>query len=135
MTSQTQTFPSTRDAATEASTFVLGAAEALGLSDEVREMMVLVVGEAVANAAGHGNGYDPEKAVTVACSVEDGEARLCVEDEGEGIPDDRLNGAALPDDPFATSGRGMFIMTTVAERVWLESGGRRLCLAWPHGTS
>ncbi len=134
MDPQTRTFPSTRDAATDASAFVLDAAAALGLSDEVREAMLLVVGEAVANAAGHGNKYDPEKEVTVACSVEDGEVRLCVEDEGEGLPAGRLDGAALPDDPFQTSGRGLFIMTAVAGRVWTEAGGRRLCLAWPHAS-
>ncbi len=135
MNSQTRTFPSTRDAVTDASTFVLDAAETLGLSDEVREAMLLVVGEAVANAAGHGNGYDASKDVTVVCAVEGGEARLCVEDEGEGLPPERLDGATLPDDPFQTSGRGMFIMTTVADRVWLEADGRRLCLAWPHSAS
>ncbi|MEM1043617.1 MAG: ATP-binding protein [Bacteroidota bacterium] len=135
MNAQTRTFPSTPDAVTAASSFVLDAAEPLGLSDEVREAMLLVVGEAVANAAGHGNGYDAAKQVTVVCSVADGEARLCVEDEGEGMSADRLDGAALPDDPLATSGRGLFIMTTVAERLWLEAGGRRLCLAWTHDAS
>lgn len=130
MLTQTRTFPSTRDAAIEASMFVLDAAETLKLPEDVREAMLLVIGEAVANAAGHGNGFDAEKEVTVVCSVEDGEVRLCIEDEGDGIPANRLEGAELPDDPFQTSGRGLFIMQTVADRVWLEAEGRRLCLAW-----
>ncbi len=135
MTTRTRTFPSTPDAAVDASAFVLEAAAEIGLSDEVRDAMLLVIGEAVANAAGHGNGFDLEKKVTVECAVADGEVRLCVEDEGAGIPAERLGDAALPDDPFQTSGRGLFIMKTVAARVWLEADGRRLCLAWPHTAS
>ncbi len=133
MNSRTRVFPSTREASVAASGFVLEAAEMLGLSGEVRDALLLVIGEAVANAAGHGNGFDPEKSVTVGCALVGGEVRLCIEDEGSGIPEERLGDAALPDDPFQTSGRGLFIMKTLAERVWLEADGRRLCLAWPHG--
>ncbi len=127
---RTQAFPSTRDAAAEASSFVMDTAEHFGLSDAIKEALLLVVGEAVANAAGHGNGLDPDKRVVVECHVDGGEVRLCVEDEGAGVPADRLEHAKLPDDPFDTSGRGLFIMKSLADRVWLESSGRRLCMMW-----
>ena len=128
-----RTFPSTRDAAADASAFVVEAAEALGASDSVREAMLLVIGEAVANAAYHGNKLDPEKNITVECVKSGGELHLCVEDAGAGIPEERLAGAALPDDPLQTSGRGLFIMKSLSERIWLEEAGRRLCMLWHLG--
>lgn len=125
-----QVFPSTRDAAADASAFVMDTADQFGLPDSIKEALLLVVGEAVANAAGHGNGLDPSKQVVVECAVGDGEVRLCVEDEGAGVPVERLEHARLPDDPFDTSGRGLYIMKSLADRVWLEASGRRLCMLW-----
>lgn len=125
-----QTFASTRDAAAEASTFVMESAEAMGVKESVREALLLVIGEAVANAAHHGNGLDPSKEVVVACERRGEELYLCVEDVGAGIPSDRLEHASLPDDPLQTSGRGLFIMKSLSERIWLESSGRRLCMMW-----
>lgn len=130
MDARVQVFPSTRDAAADASAFVMEAAEQYGLSDAIREALLLVVGEAVANAAGHGNNLDPEKKIIVECSKGEGVVRLCVEDEGSGVPAERLEHAQLPDDPFDTSGRGLFIMKSLADRVWLEASGRRLCMMW-----
>lgn len=125
-----QVFPSTRDAAADASAFVIETAEDFGLSDEIKEALLLVVGEAVANAAGHGNELDPTKSVVVECAIGGGNVRLCVQDEGPGIPRDRLEQARLPDDPFDTSGRGLYIMKALADRTWLEASGRRLCMEW-----
>lgn len=125
-----QVYPSTRDAASDASAFVMEAADAFGVPDSIKESLLLVVGEAVANAAGHGNGLDPDKLVTVKCTADDEQVCLYIEDEGSGIPEERLSNAQLPADPFDTSGRGLYIMKALADRVWLESSGRRLCMMW-----
>lgn len=130
MNVHTRSFPSTPDAAGEASAFVLEAAEALGLSEDLAQQLLLVVGEAVANAAHHGNGLDPGKEVVVECAAEEAEVRLCVEDEGAGLPDGHLEHAALPDDLMQTRGRGLFIMKTLADRIWTEEDGRRLCMTF-----
>lgn len=130
MNTRTRAFSSTPEAASEASRFIQEAAEALELPEPFREQLLLAVGEAVSNAARHGNAFDPEKRVTVMCCSESEEIRLCVEDEGEGVPSERLDQAALPADPLETSGRGLFIMKTLADRIWLEEQGRRLCMTW-----
>lgn len=130
MDRRTRAFPSTRDAAADASAFVMEAAESFGVAESVREALLLAIGEAVANAAHHGNRLDPEKEVTVECSKQSGELRVCVEDGGSGVPAERLDHAALPDDPLQTNGRGLFIMKSLAERIWLEESGRRLCMMW-----
>lgn len=130
MDARVHVFPSTRAAAAEASTFVMDTADEFGVSDSIKEALLLVVGEAVANAAGHGNKLDPDKQVVVECVIDDEQVCLRVEDEGIGVPEDRLQNAQLPDDPFDTSGRGLFIMKSLADRVWLEAAGRRICIMW-----
>jgi len=130
MDQRIRTFPSTTDATVEASSFVLEAAEAFGVGDAVQQALLLATGEAVANAAKHGNQLNPTKQVTVECSKRDGHFYLRVQDAGEGVPPERLEHAALPDDPLQTSGRGLFIMKSLADRVWLEESGRCLCLMW-----
>jgi serine/threonine-protein kinase RsbW len=130
MDQRTRRFPSTLDATAEASSFVMETAEAFGIGDEVQQALLLAVGEAVANAAKHGNQLDPAKKVTVECTKREGHFYLCVEDSGEGVPAERLEHAALPEDPLQTSGRGLFIMKSLADRIWLEESGRRLCLMW-----
>jgi serine/threonine-protein kinase RsbW len=130
MDQRTRTFASTPDATAEASSFVMETAEAFGVGDTVQEALLLAVGEAVANAAKHGNQLDPTKKVAVECTKRDSHFYLCVEDSGEGVPPERLEHAALPEDPLQTSGRGLFIMKSLADRIWLEESGRRLCLMW-----
>ncbi len=98
-----------------------------GVADEVVDRLALAAGEAVANAAVHGNRLDPLRHVLVEWTP-DGGGRLCVEDEGAGLADGVLDAAALPDDPMSTGGRGLFILKALADDVRLEQGGRRVCL-------
>lgn len=130
MISRTHTFPSSLDSVASASSFILNVAQEFEVSEELTQHMLLVIGEAVANAAGHGNEFDPDKRVTVTCLQDGDEVQICVEDEGPGIPAERLEHAALPDDLMQTSGRGLFIMKSLADRIWIEGGGRRLCMVW-----
>lgn len=84
--------------------------------------VALVLGEAVGNAVEHGEGE-------VSVSFELGADRLtvCVGDEGRGPSPERVAQAALPDDPLATSGRGLFILQRLADEVRVDEDGG-LCL-------
>ena len=83
--------------------------------------VVLAVHEALINAESHGHGLS-----RVAASV-DGE-HLVVEvcDVGEGLgcgwP------AALPSDPLAERGRGMWLISQIARRVEVHQGPSGVCL-------
>jgi serine/threonine-protein kinase RsbW len=127
---RTEQIPSTPEAASAACDLAEELAEAWGLPDRLRDAFLLVMGEAVDNAAGHGNDYDPSRTVRLTCRLEEGTLVVCVEDEGAGLQGTRLQEAALPDDPMAVDGRGLYIMRELADRVWLEAEGRRLCAAW-----
>jgi len=130
MPSHTASFPSTTAAVSAACDLVEELAAEWGLPHAIRDALVLVAGEAVDNAAEHGNQHDPSRRVTVSCALDGDTLTFCVEDEGTGMDGAALERADLPDDPLAMDGRGLFIMRSLAERVWVESEGRRLCAAW-----
>lgn len=130
MPARTHALRSTSEAVSAACDLAEEVAQEWSLPPAIADALLLVMGEAADNAAGHANAYDPDRQVTIVFALEDGRFRVCVEDEGEGISEDRLATADLPEDELATSGRGLFIIRSLAEEVWLEAGGRRLCAAW-----
>ncbi len=122
--------PSTMDAASTAADRLLELASEWSIADELLERIVLVLSEAVANAAEHGNGIDSPAAITVTFSTIEDEVVTCVEDEGKGLDQAQIDRASLPDDPLSQDGRGLYIIREMTDRVWLEAEGRRLCMAW-----
>lgn len=130
MNAQVRSFPSSAEAVAEALAYAEDLAAEMGFPQRLVDPILLALGEAVSNAVRHGNALDARKRVTVGCGWQEGRVVCFVEDEGEGIEASRLASAALPEEVLATSGRGLFIIHAVADRVWLESGGRRLCMAW-----
>lgn len=130
MPSTSTVLPSTPDAAADASDLLLELSTEWGIPDELRERILLVVSEAVANAAEHGNEFDETKRVFLEYRLGDGEIQVLVEHEGPGMSEALLQNASLPEDPLDTGGRGLYIIRELAERVWLENNGKRMCLGW-----
>jgi len=130
---QSHHLASTADAPSEASELLLQVADEWQLPDDLIERMLLTIGEAVGNAAEHGNELLEERTILVEFIRKDEEVLICVEDEGSGFSEQKLLDAHLPEDPFDTGGRGLYIMKEMTNRIWVEKGGRRLCLAWTLG--
>lgn len=128
-------FSSTTQAAIAALDVIESVAEEFGLGDELRERMLMVAGEAVANAAGHGNGFDPTRRVTFILMLTHEDIVMEVHDEGVGLRTAQLADARLPDDPLQAHGRGLYIIRELADRVWVDGGGQRLCAAWARESS
>lgn len=120
--------PSTPEAVPQAVRFAEAAANKAAFPDEMTDRMLLAVGEAVANSVEHGNAKDATCSIKLHWSMEGSGGWLSVEDEGPGIALDRLQNAALPDDSFQTSGRGLFIIKELSDGIRLEAEGRRLML-------
>ena len=95
--------------------------EAGWLADDVTRV-ALAMGEAVANAVEHGRG-DGQGALCVRLDLDDDVLSVRVSDDGPGLDEDRLRGAALPDDPMATGGRGLFILQHVTDDVDVDPSG------------
>ena len=111
--------PDRAEAVAAAVAFVEAEASRAGWSVADVTRAVLAVSEAVGNAVEHG----PEGAtVRVRCVPTRGTLDLEVEDGGDGPSPDSVEGAALPADPIAEGGRGLYIMKTLADTVRVADG-------------
>lgn len=85
-----------------------------GRSDVSR--VVLAVGEAVSNAVEHGPSLD--EPIHLEAHVDSEQATLTIRDGGHGPALQRLQSARLPRDPFATEGRGLYILSQLADEIY-----------------
>lgn len=101
-----------------------GMVEALGYvenvvaewDDEMRDRVVLVAGEALSNAIEHG--YEsPEQTLRVEVLQAEHELELVIQEATPGVHQDQVEASMLPEDPLATSGRGLFLIRTLADVV------------------
>lgn len=105
------------------------AAVGAGVTHErTRLRLRIATGEAVTNAALHGNGGDPARRVEVELEVGPDRVRVTVADEGDGfdpaaVPDPTLDGRRERD-----GGRGLFLMRTHADAVRHSERGARVTL-------
>ena len=87
--------------------------------------------EALVNAAKHGNNLDPHKQVIVRFCFEEGAYWWIVSDEGSGfstpVVDRQELSTCLPH-MESESGRGMFILHQIFDRVVWNRQGTELCL-------
>ncbi|MGB3543118.1 ATP-binding protein [Rubrivirga sp.] len=89
-----------------------------GWSDQDVDRAVLSVSEAVSNSIEHGSGE-----VVLRYALEAEGLIIRVTDNGMGPSRQRLEDAALPQDPFAEDGRGLFILTALADVVTVLEDG------------
>ncbi|MEO1077080.1 MAG: ATP-binding protein [Bacteroidota bacterium] len=99
-----------------------------GLVGEVQDRILLAVAEVVANAVEHGNAATSGDSVRLRLIGDDRSWTLRVSDEGDGLTSEALDSASLPTDVLETGGRGLFIIQQLADAVWLEDGGRCICM-------
>lgn len=76
----------------------------------------LAISELATNAILHGAGNDPSKTISIEWFFEKTSFHLAVLDPGTGPPPEKIASPALPDDPFAESGRGLFIVASFADQ-------------------
>jgi serine/threonine-protein kinase RsbW len=104
-----------------------------GLSDDMIDRVTLATGEAAGNAVEHGCESNAKRFFEVSWQRASDGYWLRVEDDGVGLDPALLERAALPDDPFSTSGRGLYLMRALADEIQLELGGRRIALRFSPG--
>lgn len=90
--------------------------------------LVLLTSEAVTNAIEHGNQLRPELKVRVWLEQSDARAEIVVEDEGGGFEPEGVGSPLSEDRILEDSGRGVFLMEELADKVLWEKGGRRVTL-------
>jgi serine/threonine-protein kinase RsbW len=91
--------------------------EQVGIEGDELYWVVTALREALANAVRHGNKAEPERKVKVDCSVEDGNLKIRIEDEGEGFDPESIPDPTDPENLLRPSGRGIFYMQQFMNRV------------------
>lgn len=88
----------------------------------------LGVSEAVSNSISHGNQFAGEKEVRIEVSVESNFIVVVIRDDGRGFDFGKLADPTLEANLRRESGRGIFILRSVAEEVEFQDGGKKVTI-------
>ena len=88
----------------------------------------LAVEEAMINAMKHGNRMDKAKTVTVKWSIDDHQAAITIEDEGDGFDPAAVPDPTTDENLAAPHGRGIMLMRAYMDKVDFSDKGNRVTL-------
>ena len=86
---------------------------------QMHKLMVAVT-EAANNAIIHGNKLNPEKRARITCEVNPPWIIFIITDQGRGFNPDRVVSPLEEENLLKTSGRGIFLMKTLMDKVVYE---------------
>ena len=92
----------------------------LPISDNKSYEILLGISEAVTNAIRHGNKLDPNKHVSISFLAEPVGVTVTIGDEGEGFDPDALPDPTIGEHLLVPSGRGVFLLRSLAQEVTFE---------------
>lgn|SRR5690554_5210430 len=92
--------------------------------------ILIAVTEAVNNAIQHGNLEDIKKHVIISVKQNSDELCFTVKDNGEGFAFDNLPDPTAPENIEKESGRGIFLMKSLADKVDFEDNGSKVTLTF-----
>ena len=104
--------------------------EVYNVSEDCYGNMLIAVTEAVNNAIHHGNRSNPDKQVKIGFESEDNMLVFSICDEGDGFDYKSLPDPTDPDNIDKLSGRGVFLMTNLADLIRFEENGRQVFLGF-----
>ncbi len=91
--------------------------------DEIQFHKLMVsLTEAVNNAIIHGNRSEPARRVRITCEVLPGWLLIMVDDEGKGFKPERIGNPLAKENVLRESGRGIFLMRTLMDKVEFDFG-------------
>lgn len=83
---------------------------------QMHKLMVAIT-EAANNAIIHGNKMDPEKVANITCTVAPPWITFVIEDQGGGFDPDSVSSPLEQENLLKASGRGIFLMKTLMDKV------------------
>lgn len=86
---------------------------------DVSTEILLAAGEAAGNAVKYGHRPKVRSELRIRCLLDGRDVIVTVVDDGPGFDSDRT--AQIPLDPFASGGRGLFLMKTLMDEVTIET--------------
>lgn len=87
------------------------------LDDGTFYRLLVATTEAVNNGIVHGNKRDPEKVVTVNCTLKKHMLLVKVEDQGRGFDPEKIPNPLDEENLLKETGRGIFLMKSMMDRV------------------
>ncbi len=90
--------------------------------------ILIALTEAVNNAITHGNHLNPDKKVNLNMETKAKEVEFTIKDEGEGFDFNNIPDPTLPENIEKLSGRGVFLMKSLADDVSFEDNGTKITL-------
>ncbi len=101
---------------------------AIGINQDNYGKILVATLEAVNNAITHGNKANPEKLVDVEISFEKNQIRVTVTDEGPGFNPSSIPDPTKPENIEELSGRGVFLMTKLADSISFNEKGNSVTM-------
>jgi len=104
--------------------------EKQGIKEDQYGNVLISMTEAVTNAIIHGNKSDGAKFVEVSHEIVDNKLVFTIKDEGLGFDFKNLPDPTAPENLEKPTGRGVFLMKSLADEVEFEDNGRTVELSF-----
>jgi len=111
------TMESTLESVNKAEEMADKAASQAGFDEDARGGISMAVREAMINAVMHGNGYSPDKRVSLSFEQSGGNLVITIRDEGPGLEPEEIPNPLAPENLMKQSGRGIFLMRAFMDEV------------------
>jgi serine/threonine-protein kinase RsbW len=99
-----------------------------GINQDNYGKILVATLEAVSNAIIHGNKADKNKIVEIEITLNDNNLVIVVKDEGHGFIPDKIPDPTNPENIEAINGRGIFLMTKLADDIKFNKRGNRVTM-------
>ena len=120
--------PSTLDSLSEIENFIEAICEQNKFGEDHYGNILIALTEAVNNAITHGNKLNPDKKVNLNMETTTKDVEFTIKDEGAGFDYNNIPDPTLPENIEKLSGRGVFLMKSLADDVVFEENGSTIKL-------
>ena len=104
--------------------------DVFNISEELFGNILISVTEAVNNAIQHGNRSNPDKKIDISFLSNDKKVTFVIKDEGPGFDYNTLPDPTALENIEKDSGRGIFLMHRLADKVDFHEGGKTVELSF-----
>ena len=120
--------PSTLESLSEIENFIEAICEQNKFGEDHYGNILIALTEAVNNAITHGNKLNPDKKVNLNMETTTKDVQFTIKDEGAGFDYNNIPDPTLPENIEKLSGRGVFLMKSLADDVVFEENGSTIKL-------
>lgn len=115
-----KTMASDHDLLPEVEEFAFEVAKKVNLDKEKHNDLALALSEAASNSIKHGNKNDKTKTIRLTIIADEEKLTAKAKDQGEGFDPDKVPDPTAPENILKDSGRGIFIVSSIAQNVRYE---------------